>query len=164
MKYREMPVKQGSGIGKSGRLLGQRQRNAKMVGAGLYARAAAQDPETLPMQNRAMREYGARRGWNIAIQVKEVGLEQHNDNAGRSCWKRFGAGRSTLFVCCPQGQSDFSSHELWLGRGRSEALRETLDRGLWPDVCVTRILLSQRPNRPFPITERRLANLPGSQS
>ena len=25
--------------------------------------------------------------------------------------------------------------------------------------CVTRILLSQRPNRPFPVTERRLANL-----
>jgi hypothetical protein len=25
------------------------------------------------MQNRAMREYAARRGWTIAIQVKEVG-------------------------------------------------------------------------------------------
>jgi putative DNA-invertase from lambdoid prophage Rac len=29
--------------------------------------------KTLPMQNRAMREYAVRRGWTIALQVKEVG-------------------------------------------------------------------------------------------
>ena len=38
-----MPVKQGPGIGKSGRDFGQRQRNAKMVRAGLYARVSTQD-------------------------------------------------------------------------------------------------------------------------
>ena len=68
-----MPVKQGSGIGISGRVFGQRQKAAKMVRAGLYARVSTQDQQTLPMQNRAMREYAARRGWTIAMQVKEVG-------------------------------------------------------------------------------------------
>src|ERR1700757_4648771 len=44
-----------------------------MVRAGLYARVSTQDQQTMPMQNRAMREYAARRGWTIAMQVKEVG-------------------------------------------------------------------------------------------
>jgi DNA invertase Pin-like site-specific DNA recombinase len=68
-----VPVKQGSGIKKSGRVFGQGQKNAKMVRAGLYARVSTQDQQTLPMQNRTMREYAARRGWTIAMQVKEVG-------------------------------------------------------------------------------------------
>jgi len=68
-----MPVKQGSGIRKSGKVFGQGQKTAKMVRAGLYARVSTQDQQTLPMQNRAMREYAARRGWTIALQVKEVG-------------------------------------------------------------------------------------------
>jgi putative DNA-invertase from lambdoid prophage Rac len=69
----EMPVKQGSGIKKSGKVFGQGQKTAKMVRVGLYARVSTQDQQTLPMQNRAMREYAARRGWTIAMQVKEVG-------------------------------------------------------------------------------------------
>jgi DNA invertase Pin-like site-specific DNA recombinase len=44
-----------------------------MVRAGLYARVSTQDQQTLPMQNRAMREYAVRRGWTITLQVKEVG-------------------------------------------------------------------------------------------
>ena len=68
-----MPVKQGSGLRKSRRVFGQGQKSAKMVRAGLYARVSTQDQQTLPMQNRAMREYAARRGWTIAMQVKEVG-------------------------------------------------------------------------------------------
>jgi len=68
-----VPVKQGSGIRKSGKVFGQGQKIAKMVRAGLYARVSTQDQQTLPMQNRAMREYAARRGWTIALQVKEVG-------------------------------------------------------------------------------------------
>ena len=44
-----------------------------MIRAGLYARVSTQDQQTLPMQNRAMREYASRRGWTIAMQVKEVG-------------------------------------------------------------------------------------------
>ena len=69
----EMPVKQGSVIKKSGKVFGQEQKTAKMVRVGLYARVSTQDQQTLPMQNRAMREYAARRGWTIAMQVKEVG-------------------------------------------------------------------------------------------
>jgi putative DNA-invertase from lambdoid prophage Rac len=68
-----VPVKQGSGSRKSGKVFGQGQKNAKMVRAGLYARVSTQDQQTLPMQNRAMREYAARLGWSIAMQVKEVG-------------------------------------------------------------------------------------------
>ena len=43
-----------------------------MLRAGLYARVSTNDPQTLAMQNRAMREYAARRGWTIALQVREV--------------------------------------------------------------------------------------------
>jgi hypothetical protein len=41
--------------------------------AGLYARVSTHDQQTLPLQSRAMREYAARRGWSIVVQVKEVG-------------------------------------------------------------------------------------------
>lgn len=44
-----------------------------MVRVGLYARVSTNDQQTLPMQNRALREYVARRGWTIAMQVREVG-------------------------------------------------------------------------------------------
>ncbi|HEY4053882.1 MAG TPA: recombinase family protein, partial [Terriglobales bacterium] len=72
-ELREMPVKQGSEVKKSGRVFGQGQKTAKMVRAGLYARVSTQDQQTLPMQNRAMREYATRRGWTLTMQVKEVG-------------------------------------------------------------------------------------------
>jgi DNA invertase Pin-like site-specific DNA recombinase len=68
-----MPVKQGSGIRKSGKVFGQGQKAAKTIRAGLYARVSTQDQQTLPLQNRAMREYALRRGWTITLQVKEVG-------------------------------------------------------------------------------------------
>jgi DNA invertase Pin-like site-specific DNA recombinase len=44
-----------------------------MFRVGLYARVSTQDQQTLPMQNRALREYAARRGWAVAMQVREVG-------------------------------------------------------------------------------------------
>jgi len=44
-----------------------------MFRAGLYARVSTNDQQTLSMQSRAMREYAARRGWTIALQVREVG-------------------------------------------------------------------------------------------
>ena len=69
----EMPVKQGSGVRKSGKVFGQGQKNTKTIRVGLYARVSTLDQQTLPMQNRAMRDYAARRGWTIAMQVKEVG-------------------------------------------------------------------------------------------
>jgi len=43
-----------------------------MLRAGLYARVSTLDQQTLPMQLRAMREYAARRGWTITLQVREV--------------------------------------------------------------------------------------------
>jgi putative DNA-invertase from lambdoid prophage Rac len=49
------------------------KRTAKTIRVGLYARISTQDQQTLSMQNRAMREYAARRNWTIAMQMKEVG-------------------------------------------------------------------------------------------
>jgi len=43
-----------------------------MFRVGLYARVSTNDQQTLGMQNRAMREYAARRGWTIVVQVREV--------------------------------------------------------------------------------------------
>ncbi len=43
-----------------------------MSRVGLYARVSTNDQQTLAMQNRAMREYAARRGWTIVLQVREV--------------------------------------------------------------------------------------------
>jgi DNA invertase Pin-like site-specific DNA recombinase len=44
-----------------------------MLCAGLYARVSTNDQQTIPLQIRALREYAVRRGWTIALQVKEVG-------------------------------------------------------------------------------------------
>jgi DNA invertase Pin-like site-specific DNA recombinase len=44
-----------------------------MFRAGLYARVSTNDQQTIPLQIRALREYAVRRGWNIALQMKEVG-------------------------------------------------------------------------------------------
>jgi len=43
-----------------------------MFRAGLYARVSTNDQQTLAMQNQAMRDYAARRGWTIAMQVRDV--------------------------------------------------------------------------------------------
>jgi DNA invertase Pin-like site-specific DNA recombinase len=51
---------------------GQARRPLKMLRAGLYARVSTSDQQTLAMQNRALREYAARRGWTVALQVREV--------------------------------------------------------------------------------------------
>jgi DNA invertase Pin-like site-specific DNA recombinase len=68
-----MAAKRASTIAKSKRVFGQRQEATKMLRVGLYARVSTHDQKTLPMQMRTMREYAARRGWDIAAQVKEVG-------------------------------------------------------------------------------------------
>ncbi|MGZ6496755.1 MAG: recombinase family protein, partial [Actinomycetota bacterium] len=41
--------------------------------AGLYARVSTHDQQTLPMQLSAMREYVRKRGWVVALEVKEIG-------------------------------------------------------------------------------------------
>ena len=43
-----------------------------MFRVGLYARVSTNDQQTLPMQNRAMREYAARRNWIIVLMVCKV--------------------------------------------------------------------------------------------
>jgi putative DNA-invertase from lambdoid prophage Rac len=68
-----MAAKRTSVKAKSTRVFGQRQEPAKMFRAGLYARVSTHDQQTLPLQMRAMREYAVRRGWAIALQIKEVG-------------------------------------------------------------------------------------------
>src|SRR5512142_448923 len=67
-----MPRKRASAKAKSGYVFGQARRPAKLFMLGLYARVSTNDQQTLAMQNRAMREYAARRGWTIALQVREV--------------------------------------------------------------------------------------------
>src|SRR4029434_5099700 len=67
-----MAAKRASHKGKSDNVFGQRRNQPKMFRAGLYARVSTKDQQTVPMQSRAMREYAARRGWTIALQVREV--------------------------------------------------------------------------------------------
>jgi len=72
-RHPKMAGKRASDDAKSQRVFGQRRRHTRMLRAGLYARVSTSDQQTLPMQNRAMREYAARRDWNVAMQVREVG-------------------------------------------------------------------------------------------
>ena len=69
----EMAAKQASEKAKSPRVFGHARKPAKMFRAGLYARVSTHDQQTIPMQIRALREYATRRGWTIALQVKEIG-------------------------------------------------------------------------------------------
>ena len=69
-----MPEIQGSATAKSRRVFGHPGKRTKTgLRAALYARISTQDQQTLPMQNRALREYAARRGWTTTMQVKEIG-------------------------------------------------------------------------------------------
>ncbi len=61
------------GEAKSHRVFGQARKLVKMFRAGLYARVSTNDQQTIPLQICALREYAARQGWTIALQVKEVG-------------------------------------------------------------------------------------------
>jgi DNA invertase Pin-like site-specific DNA recombinase len=68
-----MAAKQVSKKRKPPKVFGQARKPAKMFRAGLYARVSSSDQQTIPLQIRALREYAVRRGWTIALQVKEVG-------------------------------------------------------------------------------------------
>src|SRR5215469_891709 len=75
-----MPRKRASAETKSDNVFGQARSRSKMFRAGLYARVSTNDQQTLPMQTRALREYVARRGWTLAMQIREVGsgaIERH---------------------------------------------------------------------------------------
>jgi putative DNA-invertase from lambdoid prophage Rac len=59
---------------KSPKVFGHPLRRTKAAfRAGLYARVSTQDQQTIPMQTRALREYTTRRGWKIALQIREIG-------------------------------------------------------------------------------------------
>src|SRR5690349_8836420 len=68
-----MAIKRASPKTKSAHLFGQARKRPKMFRAGLYARVSTNDQQTLPMQSHAIREYAARRGWTIVVQVREIG-------------------------------------------------------------------------------------------
>jgi putative DNA-invertase from lambdoid prophage Rac len=72
-RHSEMAAKRASEKAKSPRVFGQARKLAKVFRAGLYARVSTNDQQTVPLQIRALREYAIRRGWTIALQVKEVG-------------------------------------------------------------------------------------------
>ena len=44
-----------------------------MFRAGIYARVSTSDQQTVPLQLGAMRDYAAKRGWTVELQVKEIG-------------------------------------------------------------------------------------------
>jgi DNA invertase Pin-like site-specific DNA recombinase len=67
-----MAAKRASPKAKSDNVFGQARKSAKMFCVGLYARVSTNDQQTLPTQSQTMREYAARRGWTIALQVREV--------------------------------------------------------------------------------------------
>jgi DNA invertase Pin-like site-specific DNA recombinase len=68
-----MAAKQLPKKAKARRVFGQRRKHPKMFRVGLYARVSTLDQHTIPLQIRALREYADRRGWNIVMQVREVG-------------------------------------------------------------------------------------------
>lgn len=107
-----MPRKRASQQAKSDHVFGQARKAAKILWAGLYARVSTTDQQTLAMQNRAMWECAARRGWMITLQVREVnsGAARRESREGlleaaaaaRSiwCWSggwTVGAGRSRIY-------------------------------------------------------------------
>ena len=68
-----MAAKRAFPKAKSINVFGQARKPAKVFRAGIYARVSTNDQQTIPLQVRALREYAVRRGWTIAMQVKEVG-------------------------------------------------------------------------------------------
>jgi DNA invertase Pin-like site-specific DNA recombinase len=74
MGHPEMAEKRPSHRTKSPRVFGHPPHRAQTpFRAGVYARVSTQDQQTIPMQTRALRDYATRRGWTIALQVKEIG-------------------------------------------------------------------------------------------
>ena len=94
-----MAAKRAFPKAKSNNVFGQARKPAKMFRAGLYARVSTNDQQTLAMQNRAMREYAARRGWTIAMQVREVDSGAASEKPAKNCWKLLAVGRSIWCWC-----------------------------------------------------------------
>jgi putative DNA-invertase from lambdoid prophage Rac len=74
VRRRKTPTKRASKQSRLRKVFGHPGKTVKTAPrVGLYARVSTNDQQTLPMQNRALRDYAARRGWIVAMQVKEVG-------------------------------------------------------------------------------------------
>jgi predicted site-specific integrase-resolvase len=70
----EMGPKRALTRSKTSRVFGHPSKQPRgKLRVGLYARVSTHDQQTIPLQARAMREYATRRGWRIALQVKEIG-------------------------------------------------------------------------------------------
>src|SRR5712691_3908621 len=72
-RHSEMAAKRASEKAQSPRVFGQERKHPNMFRVGHNARDTPSDQHPIPLQIRALREYAARRGWTIAMQVKEVG-------------------------------------------------------------------------------------------
>lgn len=95
--------------GKFHHVFGQGPKSTKMLRAGLYAGVSTNDQQTLAMQNQAMREYAARRGWAIVLQDREV-----NSGAGRR------EAREKMLEAAPLARSTWCWCGDWtVGGGRS---------------------------------------------
>jgi len=91
-----MPAKWVSNNSVSRRVFGHRQKTAIRV--GLYARVSTHDQQTLSLQRRAMHDYVERRGWTIAIEVKEVGSGPCG-NFARNSSRQHADATSMLSLC-----------------------------------------------------------------
>ena len=67
-----MPRRRAFQKAQSTDVFGHVREQSKMFRVGLFARISTDDQQALAMQNRAMREYAARRGWTIVLQVRKV--------------------------------------------------------------------------------------------
>src|SRR4051794_7944979 len=68
-----MPVKRASVKSKLRRVFGHPGKRPKTaLRAALYARVSSHDQQTLPMQNRALRDYAARRGCRRTLLAQNV--------------------------------------------------------------------------------------------
>jgi DNA invertase Pin-like site-specific DNA recombinase len=74
MSHSKMAGKRALNKAKSPRVFAHpsKQRQPELR-VSLYARVSTHDQQTIPLQTRPMREYAARRGWRIALQIKEIG-------------------------------------------------------------------------------------------
>jgi len=106
-----------------------------MFRAGLYARVSTNDQQTLSMQSRAMREYAARRGWTIAVNIREVGSGAAKREAREKLLEA--ARRREIDVVLvwpgPLGPVGNGSTGDTPGTGASRSGLRVADRGAGPD-------------------------------
>jgi predicted site-specific integrase-resolvase len=127
-----MPIKRASEKAKSDNVFGHARRPTKMFRAGLYARVSTNDQQTLAMQSRAMREYAARRGWTIAVNVREVGSGAAKREARE---KLLEAARRREIDVVLVWRLDRWGRSVTEGTGASRRGLRVADRGIGPDYA-----------------------------